>query len=251
MSSRYFIQLAYNGNDYCGWQKQPEDPSIQVDIEKTLSTIYNQPIQVVGCGRTDAGVHASYYFLHTDLPDRFQLKDLVYKLNNMLGNSIRIYKVVPVASGAHARFDALSRSYTYKLVFGKDPFNQDTVYRYDQSGRPDFNLMNNAARLLLDYDEFLPFCKTHADNETNKCKLTQSEWQAITEQEWHFHITSDRFLRGMVRLIVGMCLNVGLKRLELEQVKYAMDNQVRLEKAWSVPAKGLYLSQVTYPYIEV
>lgn len=251
MSSRYFIQLAYNGTDYCGWQKQPEDPSIQFDIEKTLSIIYNQPIQVVGCGRTDTGVHASEYFLHTDLPEKFQLKDLVYKLNNMLSKSIRIYNIIPVALEAHARFDALSRSYIYKLVFGKDPFNQDTVYRYDQSGRPDFNLMNQVAKLLLDYKEFLPFCKTHADNETNICDLSRSEWQAISEHEWNFHVTSDRFLRGMVRLIVGMCLNVGLKRLTLDQVKSAMDNQVRLEKAWSVPAKGLYLSQVTYPYIEI
>ena len=250
MSSRYFIQLAYNGSDYCGWQKQPHDPSVQAEIESILSTLYNHPIEVTGCGRTDTGVHASTYFLHTNLPDKFDLKDLTYKLNNMLSRSIRIFRIIPVTSEAHARFDATSRSCTYKMVFGKDPFNQHTVYRYDQSGRPDMELMNKAAAHLLTYKDFLPFCKAHADNETNKCSLSRSEWQAVSESEWHFHITSDRFLRGMVRLIVGMCLNVGLKRLELDELKRAMDKQERLERAWAVPAKGLYLSQVTYPYIE-
>ena len=136
------------------------------------------------------------------------------------------------------------------MLFGKDPFRLETIYRFDQSGRPDIRLMNEAAALLLDYKEFFPFCKTHADNETYFCALSESIWTKITDDEWHFHISSDRFLRGMVRLIVGMTLNVGLKRLELERVREAMDNQERLVKAWSVPAHGLFLSRITYPYIK-
>lgn len=204
---------------------------------------------MIGCGRTDAAVHASDYYLHVDLPDKFDLPTLKYKMNNMLSNYISIYEILEVDKEAHARFDAVSRAYTYKMVFGNDPFRLETLYRYDQSGRPDFDLMNQAANLLLDYKEFFPFCKTHADNDTYLCSLKISEWRKVTESEWHFHISSDRFLRGMVRLIVGMTLNVGLERLPLEEVRKAMNQQTRIEKAWSVPAHGLFLSKITYPYL--
>ena len=248
MSSRYFIRLAYNGTRYCGWQIQPNDPTVQDTIQQVLSTMYNDDIQVVGCGRTDTGVHASDYVLHVDLPDNFSVHDLVYKLNNMLPNDIRVYNIIPVAADAHARFDADSRSYVYKMVFGKDPFRQNTVYRYDQSGQPDHDFMNEAAALLLDYKEFFPFCKTHADTDTYKCDVRHSKWEKISDAEWHYNITSDRFLRGMVRMIVGMTINVGLGRLSLDTVKDSLDKQTRLQRAWSVSAQGLYLSRITYPY---
>ena len=247
MSKRYFVRLAYNGAAYCGWQIQPTDPTVQATIEAALSKMYNMPIQVVGCGRTDTAVHASEYYLHTDLPDRFTIPNLVYKLNNLLPRDIRIFDIKEVATTAHTRFDAIARSYTYKLVFGKDPFREKTVYRYDQSGVPDFDLMNTGADLLLNYKEFFPFCKTHSDNDTYLCKLIESKWDVVNTEEWHYHITSDRFLRGMVRLIVGMTLNLGLGRIQLSEVQAAMENQQRLERAWSVPAQGLYLSTIKYP----
>ncbi len=249
MTRRYFIRLAYNGAAYCGWQIQPSDPTVQATIEAALSTMYNASIQVVGCGRTDTAVHASEYYLHTDLPERFSADNLVYKLNNLLPKDVRVYTIQEMDAKDHARFDAVARSYTYKMVFGKDPFRQHTVYRYDQSGIPDLDLMNEAAALLLEYKEFLPFCKTHADNDTYKCALTVSEWISINDNEWHYKVTSDRFLRGMVRLIVGMTLNIGLKRIELIDVKTAMDKQERLQRAWSVPAQGLYLSSIKYPQL--
>ncbi len=249
MKKRFFINLAYNGADYCGWQIQPNDPTIQESIQTALSTLYNSEVKIVGCGRTDTGVHASDYYAHVDLPELFTVKNLTYKLNNMLPKSIAIKQVFPVAAEAHTRFDATSRSYVYKMCFFKDPFSIKTIYKYDQSGRPDFDLMNKAAALLLDYKEFFPFCKTHADNDTYKCSLSVSEWVKISDDEWHYKVTSDRFLRGMVRMIVGMTLNVGLGRMELEEVQAAMQNQTRLIRAWSVPANGLFLDDITYPYL--
>ena len=249
MTSRYFIRLAYNGSKYCGWQIQTSDRTVQGTIEAVLSKIYNRELQVVGCGRTDAGVHASDYKLHVDLTDKYDISDLVYKINNMLPIDIRIYDITKVPTDAHARYDATSRSYIYKMVFGRDPFRQDTVYRYDQSGRPDLELMREAANLILEYKDFFPFCKTHADNDTYLCKLTESRWEEISDHEWHYSVTSDRFLRGMVRMIVGMTLNVGLARTSIDEVRIALEKQERLVRAWSVPAQSLYLSNITYPFL--
>ncbi len=247
MTSRYFIRLAYNGSDFSGWQNQPNAPTVQAEIEKALSILYNSEIHVVGCGRTDTGVHASDFYLHVDLDNRFSGELLLFKLNSMVPNSIAFREIMQVPAEAHTRFDPVSRSYTYKMTFANDPFRPHTIYRFDQSGRPDFDLMNEAAALLLEYDSFFPFCKTHNDSETYFCNLTVSEWRKETDSEWHYRVTSNRFLRGMVRMIVGMTLNVGLHRLDIETVKNAMDKQLRLQKAWAVPAKGLFLSNISYP----
>jgi len=248
--NRYFLHLAYNGSSFSGWQIQPNAPTVQNEIEQVLRRLYDQDIKVVGCGRTDAGVHAYDFYAHLDLPDeRIKASELSFKLNNMLPASIVIYDFIKVNDTAHARFDAESRSYVYKMTFAKDPFNVKTSYRYDQSGRPDFNSMNDAAQILLDYKEFYPFCKSHADVDTYKCKISKSVWEKISENEWHYHVKADRFLRGMVRLIVGMTLNVGLGRVEKQSVIEAMNKQERLSRAWSVPADGLYLNKITYPYI--
>jgi len=250
MLIRYFIHLAYNGTDFCGWQIQPNDPTVQESIEQALSTLYNKTIKVIGCGRTDTGVHASDFYAHTEVSNNFSKKDLHYKLNNMLPRSIRIKDLYEVASDHHARFDASSRTYRYQLSFIKQPFHQDTYYKYDQAGRPDFEMMQQAAKLLLDYDAFFPFCKTHADTETYLCKLSHSEWSIVSDHEWHYTVTADRFLRGMVRMIVGMTIKVGLGRVSLQELISAMDNQTRLEKAWAVPAQGLFLAKITYPFID-
>ena len=249
MSLRHFIHLAYCGTDFSGWQIQPNAPTVQEVLIKAISTIYNQPIRIVGCGRTDTGVHALNYFAHMDVPtSEHTVDDLKFKLNNMLPRSIVVYNISAMDTGAHTRYDATSRSYIYKMIFGKDPFRNNTTYRFDQSGRPDWDKLQAAAALLLDYQEFLPFCKTHADSETYLCDLQRSEWLKISEKEWHYHVKANRFLRGMVRLIVGMTLNVALGRVELSEVAEALDKQQRLEKAWAVPASGLYLSEITYPY---
>lgn len=250
MVTRYFLNLAYNGSTFNGWQIQPNDPTIQGNIEAVLSQLYNHPINVSGCGRTDAGVHASDYYAHIDLPpSSIPIQNLRYKMNNMLPNTISIKGIEAVSDDAHARFDATSRSYIYKMVFGKDPFRIGGVYKYDQSGQPSLELMNEAAATLLQYEAFYPFCKSHADVQSYNCQLTKSEWLAISDKEWHFNITANRFLRGMVRLVVGMCINVGLGRIELSEVRKALDAQKRLDKAWAVPAHGLYLSAIKYPYI--
>lgn len=251
MSSRYFINLAYNGTDFCGWQIQPNDPSVQETIQSALATLYNRPVKVIGCGRTDTGVHASDFYAHADLEAKFTEKDLRFKLNTMLPKSINIKRVFKVDADHHARFDANSRTYIYQLSFVKDPFHQDTYYKYDQAGLPDLGLMNEAASLLTRYNEFFPFCKTHADNETYLCDLSHSCWTQLSDHQWHYKITANRFLRGMVRMIVGMTINVGLGRISLEEVKAAMEDQSRLVKAWSVPAQGLFLSKITYPFIDV
>ncbi len=250
MSTRYFINLAYNGTPFFGWQIQPNVETVQGVIEKLLSQLYNQQIQVVGCGRTDTGVHASDYYAHVDLPsDLHTISDLIFKLNNMLPPAVVIRSITNVAESAHARFDATARSYVYKMIFGKDPFRQTGVFKYNQSGRPDLDMMNRAAALLLEYKDFYPFCKSHADVENYVCDISRSTWIKVSESEWHYHVTANRFLRGMVRLIVGMTINVGLNRISLDELKLAMDKQSRLERAWSVPATGLYLNNIEYPYI--
>jgi tRNA pseudouridine38-40 synthase len=247
---RYFAELAYNGEAYHGWQNQPEQISVQEVIEQALSTILGQEISVVGCGRTDTGVHARQYFLHFDctetLPDGF-----LRRINKFLPKDIVIYRFIPVDSEAHARFDATHRSYEYHIDFVKNPFAHKTRYFYPYRERPNGQLMNKAAQLLLGYEEFYPFCKTHSDAKTMKCDLRRAEWMGSPEEgKMVFHIASNRFLRGMVRLIVGMCLNVGVGKVTIEEVKTAMDEQKLLAKSWSIGPEGLYLTDIRYPYIE-
>lgn len=249
--NRYFVKIAYNGADFSGWQNQKNAESIQGRIEFALTKLYQVNVPIVGCGRTDAGVHASQYYFHVDIPnDKISIEDLHFKLNNMLGSNIVIYNFHKVNNDAHARFDATSRSYVYNLGFQKNPFNFGLYYYYDQSGIPDFKKLEEAAHLLLSYENFFPFCKTNSDVETYNCLLEESRWERLDRDNYRFHITANRFLRGMVRLIVGMCLKVSTGKIDLQDVKLAMENQVRLEKAWSVPPQGLFLSQIRYPYIE-
>ena len=247
--NRTFVKLAYNGNAYSGWQIQPNAMTVQGKLQEVLSTLYQSSITLTGCGRTDSGVHASMFFAHVDLPDKFSLPDLHFKLNGILPADIVILDIRSIHDEAHTRFDADARSYVYKMVFQKDPFRHGQVYLFDQATKPDFELTQKAAGALLEYGEFFTFCKTHSENDTYKCDLRRSEWQAVSEGEWHYHVTADRFLRGMVRMIVGMCLNVGMGRMQLEEVRLALDNQERLARAWSVPASGLFLSEISYPYL--
>lgn len=246
---RYFTELAYQGTDYFGWQIQPEQVSVQETLQQAFSTILRTPIEVVGCGRTDTGVHASQYFLHFDFDGGFP-PHFVSRINKFLPSSIAIFRIFPVADDAHARFDAYHRAYEYRLHFQKDPFQQQLSYFYPFPDRPDPDKMNQAATLLLDYEAFFPFCKTHHDSQTYNCELKRSYWVAAADDlSLSYHIAANRFLRGMVRLIVGMCINVGTGKLDLDTVRRAMDEQVRLDRSTSAPPEGLYLRDIRYAFL--
>lgn len=246
---RYFAELAYNGSKYVGWQRQPNGVSVQETIEDAFSTILNTEIEVVGCGRTDAGVHASRYVLHFDFDGAFP-KAFVNRVNKFLPKDIAIFRIFEVAPEAHARFDAYERSYVYHITFEKNPFEIETAYYYGYPNQPDFDKMQAAAQLLLAYREFFPFCKSDHDAKTLVCELSRAEWERISDKRVAFHITSNRFLRGMVRLIVGMCLNVGTGKVHLDEVKQALDSQTLLRKSTSAPPEGLFLSAVKYPFLK-
>ncbi|MGA0283442.1 MAG: tRNA pseudouridine(38-40) synthase TruA [Saprospiraceae bacterium] len=246
---RYFFQIMYDGTAYSGWQKQDNAPSVQECLESALTKLARRDIEIVGCGRTDAGVHAYDYFFHADL-DAYDLLEEEYrfKLNKMLPRDIAIVNIIPVPNEAHARFDASNRSYIYRMHFKKDPFLTRFSYRYNQSGMPDFAKMNEAASLFMNYNSFFPFCKTHTDVNNYDCELFACEW--IKEENlWSFDVSANRFLRGMIRLMAGACIRVASGKLNIEKLKLALDKQERLEEAWSVPACGLGLSRIEYPFI--
>lgn len=244
---RYFIELAYNGTAYHGWQVQPKHISVQETITKALSLILRQPdLEIVGCGRTDAGVHASQYFAHFDFPGEFP-KGFLPRINNFLAKDIFIRRIFPVTPDQHARFDAHYRAYEYHLSWLKNPFRQDTCLYFHRAKTFDQERIQAAAKILLEYTEFYPFCKTGSDAKTMRCELYRSEWE-FKEEEWIFHIAANRFLRGMVRLIVGMCLSVGEGKMQLEDVRQAMEEQKHLHKSISIAPEGLFLSEVRYPF---
>ena len=246
---RHLLRLAYCGTAYHGWQRQPNATSVQAVVEDALSTVCNAPVALVGCGRTDAGVHASDYAAHFDL-DAELPPDLLRRANRLLPAEIALYTLEPTE--LHARFDATHRAYRYDLTGRKDPFRAGRVWHYHAAAKLDPGALNAAAALLLDYGEFAPFCKAHSDARTMRCDLRRAEWILATAAgepggpEWHFHIAADRFLRGMVRLIVGACVQHALGRLMLAELRAAMDAQAPLPRPLSVPADGLYLTEVRY-----
>lgn len=245
MKSRYFFEIAYNGTAYSGWQKQPNAPTIQEDIESLLSKLYQEEIQISGCGRTDAGVHASQYFFHCDLNDTYEKEKLLYKLNRMSKDHLAFQNIFEVIESAHTRFNANLRSYVYKLTTEKDPLN----INYYLPSRSNFNLskLNEAALVLLDYKAFYPFCKSHADVNNYDCQLSRSEWIQTSKSTFEYHVSSNRFLRGMVRLIVGMCLNYMNGLISIDEIRNALEKQERLPKDLSVPPTGLFLCEIQYP----
>ncbi|HFA51912.1 MAG TPA: tRNA pseudouridine(38-40) synthase TruA [Bacteroidetes bacterium] len=243
---RYFSELSYKGTNYHGWQKQLNANSVQQEIEQAFSTILNTQIEVVGCGRTDTGVHASQYFMHFDFGGKWP-EGFLGRVNKFLPKDIAVRSVYEVDENAHARFDAKRRSYEYHLVFEKTPFETETAWHYYLAKKMDVDKLNEAASLLLAYNEFFPFCKTNHDAKTMRCDLSRCEWVlGKKNKRLVFHISANRFLRGMVRLVVGMCVNVATGKLGIQKVREAMDKQAMLEKSWSVPAEGLFLSEVKY-----
>ena len=243
--NRYFIYLSYNGKPFCGWQIQPNGITVQQRIEEALSTILRRPMSIVGAGRTDAGVHAQLMVAHFDSEEPISdLPFLADKLNRLLPKDIAIDRIVPVAPDAHARFDATSRTYKYYLTAKKNPFNYDWVYRY--IGKLDYDLMNEACRVLFEYTDFTSFSKLHTDVKTNNCRIMEAGWKQEGDV-WVFTIRADRFLRNMVRDIVGTLLEVGRGKLSLSGFREVIEAKDRGRAGTSAPGHALYLVDVTYP----
>jgi tRNA pseudouridine38-40 synthase len=245
--SRFFIHIAYNGTRYHGWQSQPNAVTVQATIEKALSTLLQTPTAIIGAGRTDAGVHAKEMYAHLDIEVYFERKGLVNKLNSLLPKDIMIYDILPVHDEAHARFDATSRSYEYKIHTYKDIFTDDMSWQFDLP--LDIEKMNEAAKILLEYNDFECFSKTHTDVHTFNCIISQAHWEK-NEQSYIFHITADRFLRNMVRAIVGTLIQIGLGKKEVVEMHDIIQSKNRSRAGFSVPAKGLYLTEIVYPYLK-
>jgi len=241
---RYAIELAYNGTNYCGWQEQPNAPSIQSELEGALTKLNaNHELKVVGCGRTDTGVHASYYVAHVDWNKEIDCETVVYKLNKMLTDCIAIFAMQPVSDDFHARFSATARTYHYFLHQKKSAFLPNSLYHVQDL---DFEAMNVAARDLLGTKDFTSFSKLHTDVKTNICTVRKAEWIPEGEQ-WCFIIEADRFLRNMVRATVGTLLEVGQGKLAITGIPEILEAMDRGEAKLSVPANGLFLADVKYP----
>ena len=242
--ARYFIYLSYDGAAYHGWQVQPNAVTVQQQLEEALSTLMRYPVAVVGAGRTDSGVNAALMVAHADFTSPIDTKHLVYKLNRLLPPDIAVSDVKRVKDDAHARFDALSRKYHYRVTTVKSPFSR----RYACRVQPDidFEQMNRAAAILLEYTDFTSFSKLHTDVKTNNCKVTAAAWHKISEEEWYFEIEADRFLRNMVRAVVGTLVDVGRGKLTPAEFADIVASRDLSRSSSSAPAAGLFLTDVKY-----
>ncbi|WP_157263988.1 tRNA pseudouridine(38-40) synthase TruA [Pedobacter sp. Leaf176] len=245
---RYFIQIAYDGSLYHGWQVQPNAVTVQELLDKAMSTFFRQPIETLGCGRTDAGVHATDFYAHFDIDELEESKVLhaVAGINAMLPYQIAAKKIIAVADDAHARFDATARAYKYYIHFQKDPFKLNRSWLLKD--KLDVNLMNQAAQALLNFTDFSCFSKSNTQTFTNNCKITKAVFEELNDG-LVFTIEADRFLRNMVRAIVGTMVLVGKKEIDIEGFIDIIDSKNRSKAGQSVPACGLYLVKVEYPYI--
>ena len=245
-TQRYFIYLAYDGTNYHGWQIQPNGISVQECLMKALATFLRREIEVIGAGRTDAGVHATLMVAHFDFEgDDLDVELVADKLNRLLPPDISVYQVRRVKSDAHARFDATARTYKYYITTSKNPFNRQ--YRCRIHGNLDFKRMNEAAQELFDYSDFTSFSKLHTDVRTNICRITMAEWTQVDEATWVFTIRADRFLRNMVRAIVGTLLEVGRGKMTVQDFKQVIELQDRGKAGTSAPGQALFLVNVEYP----
>jgi len=240
---RYFIELSYDGTPFVGWQRQPSGDSVQSCLEDALSILFRKPLSIVGAGRTDAGVHAHQLFAHVDLDEHVD-QDLTFRLNKLLPKEIAVRNIIAVAQDAHARFDAVSRSYRYHITTQKNPFLQKRSYQF---AKPlDLDLMNQAAKILIDHEDFKCFSKSKTDVKTYVCDIQQVHWQQ-NGSELVFFIQANRFLRNMVRAIVGTLIEVGLRKISISDFEAILASRDRSQAGYSVPAHGLYLEKVNYP----
>ncbi len=257
---RYFITISYDGTAYHGWQIQPNGNSIQAELQRALSILLRQDIVVTGAGRTDAGVHARRMVAHfdTDVAPFETLDDsgaripasvddceqLVYRLNRLLPRDIAVYEVKPVSDDMHARFSATSRTYHYYIHTHKEPFLRG--YSCELHYPLDFPLMNEAAKTLLEYEDFGAFCKSHADVKTTLCKVMAAEWHQTSPTSWYFEITANRFLRNMVRAVVGTLIEVGRHRMTIDDFRRVIEGKRRTDAGESMPGNALFIEQVQY-----
>lgn len=245
MKSRYFFQLSYKGTNYHGWQIQPNAISVQEVLTKSFSTVLREEIEITGAGRTDTGVHASYFIAHFESENTNLVSDekFLFKINSILPKDIAVSNIKLVKQYAHARFDATSRTYHYFIHNKKDPFLLESSYYLPKDLNID--LMNKACSILFNYTDFTSFSKLHTDVKTNNCKITEAFWLQ-DEHKIKFTITADRFLRNMVRAIVGTMIDIGLGKLVLDEFVQIIESKNRSEAGVSVPAQGLFLSNITY-----
>lgn len=243
---RFFMTLAYNGKNYSGWQIQPNAPTVQETLQEAMSIILRQKIEIVGAGRTDSGVHARNMIAHFDwAKESASIEALATKLNGFLPKDITIHSIRQVRSDAHARFSALERAYSYQVTTSKDPFLHE--YKHRLFFEPNIELMNKLCSVLLQTDDFTSFSKLHTDVKTNICDISYAKWERVNDNDYLFTIKADRFLRNMVRSIVGTMLQAGRGKItdaDFRQIIAAKDRQAAGESA---PAKGLFLENVVYP----
>lgn len=241
---RFFITLSYDGTRYHGWQIQPNGDSVQQCLQEALSTLLRKPVEVVGAGRTDTGVHARMMVAHFDWEEAIDGKQLAYKLNKLLPGDIAVQEVRQVEGDMHARFSATSRTYHYFIHTRKDPFLQ--AYSWQIPFALDFEKMNEAAKVLLEYKDFTSFSKVNTDTKTNLCDLKEAFWEEVEPGQWRFTITANRFLRNMVRAIVGTLVEVGRGRISIEEMRHIIEAKDRCQAGESVPGKALFLVDIKY-----
>lgn len=241
---RYFIELQYDGTAYFGWQRQPNATTVQGTIEAKLSMLRGVPTEIVGAGRTDTGVNASYYVAHFDSDSEVDCSQLVYKLNKVLPPDIAILSIREVEPTKHARFDAREREYTYYITSKKSPFRRFSAWYY--AVELDIEAMNEAAKRLLEYDDFTTFAKLNSNNKTNICHISHARWESMPDGTLRFTIRADRFLRNMVRAIVGTLVDVGRGRYTVEQFDDIVRSKDLSRSSTGAPAVGLFLSDVKY-----
>ena len=240
---RYFIELSYDGTPFVGWQRQSKGNSVQSCLEDALSILFRKPLNTVGAGRTDAGVHAYQLFAHVDLDEQFD-QDLTLRLNKLLPKEIAVHNIFSVNQDAHARYDAVSRSYRYQITKEKNPFLQKRSYQFAK--QLDLDLMNQAAKILISNKDFKCFSKSKTDVKTYICNIQHAYWQQ-NASELVFFIQANRFLRNMVRAIVGTLIEVGLGKISISDFEGILASRDRSQAGYSVPAHGLYLEKVSYP----
>lgn len=244
---RYFLRLMYDGGAYAGWQNQPNALSVQEVLEDRMSQMLQVPVDIVGCGRTDAGVHARDFYAHTELPEKPD-DGFLFRLNNFLPADIAVKEIILMHEDAHARFDAIQRSYVYHVHTRKDPFREGYSFYYQRASGFTVNQLNEFSQMIPTFTSFNPFAKYHSDVRNYRCRVSVCEWKA-NANGLELHISSDRFLRGMVRLITGACLRYAEGKITLEDLFQAMKTGEHIKGIWSVPAHGLYLSEIRYPYL--
>jgi len=240
---RFFIELSYNGKAYHGWQNQPNAISVQEVLEKALSTLLKEKIDIVGAGRTDTGVHAKQMFAHFNTTKVFSLEKLMYKLNSFLPKDIAVQDIFKVNEKTHARFDVISREYKYRISLYKNVFSFNNSHYFKQE--LDVNKMNEAAKVLFEYENFKCFSKSNTDVKTYNCKIMKAEW-TLEDNELFFTIKADRFLRNMVRAIVGTMINIGIGKINVEQLHNIIKSKDRSKAGASVPGYALYLTKIEY-----